>query len=212
MLRRHNRQRRRTKSVGKLYMVKNSNTHDEISRFLSYVLRHEPQSIGLQLDEEGWARIGSLIAAAAKHDRRIDHDTILAVVSTSDKKRFAISDDGQYIRAVQGHSTSTVRRQYPQKEPPEFLYHGTATRFLASILEQGLSAGARHHVHLSQDIPTAIAVGKRHGKPVVLQILALRMHREGFKFLLAENGVWLTDAVSTKFLQPLYQTVPKGRQ
>ena len=171
----------------------------EISKFLSYVLRHEPQAIGLQLDPEGWADLDSLIAVATQHPT-LNRTIIQTVVSTSDKKRFAISDDGQRIRAVQGHSTSTVRRQYVEKEPPELLYHGTATRFLESIREQGLNAGSRHHVHLSQDVPTAIAVGKRHGKPAVLTIQARQMYREGFKFFLAENGVWLTNIVPTDFL------------
>ena len=168
---------------------------NEISKFLSYVLRHEPQAIGLQLDSEGWADIDSLIAGAAKDGRTLDIALIQAVVSSSDKKRFTISDDGLRIRAVQGHSTASVSLQHVEKEPPEFLYHGTATRFLESIRQQGLIAGSRHHVHLSQDIATAIAVGQRYGKPVVLKIEALRMHQQGFKFFQAENGVWLTNHV-----------------
>ncbi|MDD1017316.1 RNA 2'-phosphotransferase [Pseudomonas rubra] len=173
---------------------------NETSKFLSYVLRHEPQAIGLQLDSEGWADIHSLIAGAAKDGRPLDIALIQAVVSSSDKKRFSISDDGQRIRAVQGHSTSNVSLQHIEKEPPEFLYHGTATRFLESIHQQGLIAGSRHHVHLSQDRPTAIAVGQRYGKPVVLKIEALRMYQEGLKFFQAENGVWLTNHVPEKFL------------
>ncbi|MFL9866738.1 RNA 2'-phosphotransferase [Paraburkholderia fungorum] len=172
---------------------------NEISKFLSYVLRHEPQSIGLQLDTEGWADIESLIAGAAKQGRTLDRTIIHAVVSTNDKKRFAISEDGACIRAVQGHSTPAVQREYVETEPPETLYHGTAIRFLESIREQGLKAGARHHVHLSADESTALAVGKRYGGPVILEIQALRMYREGFKFFLAENGVWLTDSVPTRF-------------
>ncbi|MCJ0976024.1 RNA 2'-phosphotransferase [Pseudomonas sp. PS1] len=173
---------------------------NETSKFLSYVLRHEPQAIGLQLDSEGWADIESLIAGAAKDGRTLDISLIQTVVSSSDKKRFSISDDGQRIRAVQGHSTASVNLQHVEKEPPELLYHGTATRFLESILQQGLIAGSRHHVHLSQDIPTAIAVGQRYGKPVVLKIEALRMHQQGFKFFQAENGVWLTNHVPMSFI------------
>lgn len=173
---------------------------NETSKFLSYVLRHEPQAIGLQLDSEGWADIDSMIAGAAKDGRILDTALIQAVVSSSDKKRFSISDDGQRIRAVQGHSTSSVSLQHIEKEPPEFLYHGTATRFLESIRQQGLIAGSRHHVHLSQDRSTAIAVGQRYGKPVVLKIEALRMYQQGFKFFQAENGVWLTSHAPEKFL------------
>ncbi|GHC31975.1 putative RNA 2'-phosphotransferase [Kushneria pakistanensis] len=178
----------------------NTKTLNEVSKFLSYVLRHEPQAIGLNLDSEGWADVESLIAGAAKDGRILDIGLIQAVVSSSDKKRFSISDDGLRIRAVQGHSSASVSLQHVKKEPPEFLYHGTATRFLESIRQQGLIAGSRHHVHLSQDITTAITVGQRYGKPVVLKIEALRMHLEGFEFFQAENGVWLTACVATRFL------------
>jgi putative RNA 2'-phosphotransferase len=176
---------------------------DELSRYLSYILRHEPKTIGLQLDTDGWANIDSLIAGAIKHGRAIDQAMIRAVVETSKKKRFALSDDCQRIRAVQGHSTSIVQLTYPEAIPPEVLYHGTATRSLASIREQGLKAGFRHHVHLSLDVSTARAVGKRHGKPVVLEIRALRMHQKGFKFFLSENNVWLTDAVPPEFIDTI---------
>ncbi|MGY2287922.1 RNA 2'-phosphotransferase [Pseudomonas gingeri] len=178
----------------------NSKHLNEVSKFLSYVLRHEPQSIGLQLDTEGWAKIDFLIAGAAKEGRILDRELILAVVSSSDKKRFAISDDAQYIRAVQGHSTESVNIQYVEKEPPEFLYHGTATRFLESIQQQGLIAGSRHHVHLSQDMAAAVAIGQRYGKPVLLKIEALRMYQQGFKFFQADNGVWLTNNVPSNLI------------
>ncbi|MDQ0651382.1 RNA 2'-phosphotransferase [Pseudomonas cedrina] len=178
----------------------NTTQLNETSKFLSYVLRHEPQAIGLQLDNEGWADIESLVAGAAKAGRALDISLIQAVVSSIDKKRFSISDDGLRIRAVQGHSTPSVSLQHIEREPPEFLYHGTATRFLESIRQQGLIAGSRHHVHLSQDIPTAIAVGQRHGKPVVLKIEALRMYQKDFKFFQAENGVWLTNHVPIGFI------------
>ena len=179
---------------------------NETSKFLSFVLRHEPQTIGLQLDSEGWADIESLIAGTAEEGRPLDIALIQAVVSGSDKKRFSISDDGLRIRAVQGHSTAGVSLQHIEKEPPEFLYHGTATRFLESIRQQGLIAGSRHHVHLSQDIPTAIAVGQRYGKPVALKIEALQMHQQGFKFFQAENGVWLTAHVPSNFISN-FQTI-----
>ncbi|MCF5471073.1 RNA 2'-phosphotransferase [Pseudomonas syringae] len=180
----------------------NSNKHlNEVSKFLSYVLRHEPQSIGLQLDKEGWAEIDCLIAGAAKGGVALDRELILAVVSSSDKRRFATSEDAQYIRAVQGHSIESVDIQYIEKEPPELLYHGTATRFLTSIQQQGLIAGSRHHVHLSQDFTTAIDVGQRYGKPAVLKVEALQMHQQGFKFFQAENDVWLTGYVPNFFIR-----------
>lgn len=179
----------------------NTQTLNETSKFLSYVLRHEPQAIGLQLDSEGWADINALIAGAAKDGRRLDRALIQAVVSSNDKKRFSLSEDGQRIRAVQGHSTASVSLQHVEKIPPDTLYHGTATRFLESILQQGLIPGSRHHVHLSQEIPTAIAVGQRYGTPVVLNVDARKMHRQGFTFFQAENGVWLTKSVPVAFIR-----------
>ncbi|QVQ26168.1 RNA 2'-phosphotransferase [Achromobacter deleyi] len=177
-----------------------SNHHTDISKFLSYVLRHEPQTIGLTLDSEGWAEIDALIAGAKAAGKELDLALIREVAASSDKKRFAISENEQRIRAVQGHSTATVAVQHKAKEPPEFLYHGTATRFLDSILAEGLRPGQRHHVHLSQDIATATTVGQRHGKPVVLKIKARLMQQQGFGFFQADNGVWLTANVPASFL------------
>ena len=172
----------------------------EVSKFLSYVLRHEPHAIGLTLDREGWAEIDALIGGAQQAGHALDVELIRAVVGSSDKKRFALSDDGQRIRAVQGHSTDAVAIQREPKQPPEFLYHGTASRFLDSILAEGLRSGERHHVHLSEDVSTATAVGQRYGTPVLLKIDALRMHRKGFVFFQADNGVWLTEHVPTAFI------------
>ncbi|XHF30715.1 RNA 2'-phosphotransferase [Pseudomonas chlororaphis] len=173
---------------------------DETSKFLSFVLRHEPQAIGLTLDSEGWANIDALIDGAARDGRTLDRALIENVVASSDKKRFSISADGQSIRAVQGHSTKSVELQFEEKQPPETLYHGTATRFMDSINEQGLIPGSRHHVHLSQETATASAVGQRYGTVVILQVAARRMQEQGFKFYQAENGVWLTERVPAKFL------------
>lgn len=172
----------------------------EISKFLSFVLRHQPDAIGITLDLEGWTNIAALIVAAAKDGKQLDYDLIQTVVTTSDKKRFAISEDGLRIRAVQGHSTERVDINFAPQMPPEFLYHGTATRFMESIRKEGLSPGSRQYVHLSQDEQTALAVGQRHGKPVVLKIKALLMYEQGFKFFQAENCVWLTLNVPIMFL------------
>lgn len=180
--------------------IMDSKTLNETSKFLSYILRHKPDTIGLQLNIEGWADINSLIIGAAKEGRVLDQTIIQTVVNSSDKQRFTLSEDGQCIRAVQGHSTPDVNLQHIEKKPPELLYHGTATRFLESILQQGLIAGSRHHVHLSQDITTAVAVGQRYGKPAVLKVEALRMHQQGFNFFQAENGVWLTNHVPVCFI------------
>ncbi|MBY4890629.1 RNA 2'-phosphotransferase [Pantoea sp. DY-15] len=178
----------------------NNKKLDETSKFLSYILRHEPHAIGLQLDAEGWADINALISGAAKEGRILDQALIQTVVNSSDKKRFTLSGDGLSIRAAQGHSAPDVNLQHTENEPPEFLFHGTATRFLEPIFQQGLISGSRHHVHLSRETTTAIDVGQRYGKPVVLQIESRRMYQQGFKFFQAENNVWLTEAVPVEFL------------
>lgn len=132
----------------------------EASNFLSFVLRHQPDAIGISLDREGWADIASLIAAASAAGKRIDRTLIDTVVATSEKKRFALSDDGMRIRAVQGHSTQSVDITFVEQVPSEYLYHGTATRFLESIRSEGLLPGSRQYVHLSQTEQTALTVGK----------------------------------------------------
>jgi putative RNA 2'-phosphotransferase len=182
------------------FRTMNSSDLIETSKFLSYVLRHEPEAAGLQLDSEGWADVSALIEGARLRGRTLEVSLIVEVVNTSDKKRFSLSPDGQRIRAVQGHSTASVQFKHAEKEPPDFLYHGTATRFLPSIMEHGLVPGSRHHVHLSADRKTAIAVGKRYGSPVILKIAASKMRSEGIKFFQAENGVWLTDRVDARFI------------
>lgn len=177
-----------------------SKQHAEISKFLSFVLRHRPDLIGITLDREGWADISALIVAAGNDGKKLDRGLLQAVVATSDKKRFTISKDGLRIRAVQGHSIDSVDIMYAEKMPPEFLYHGTAARFLESIRNQGLQSRSRQYVHLSQDEQTAFAVGQRHGTPIVLKIKALLMHENGSKFFQAENGVWLVEFVPVTFI------------
>ncbi len=173
---------------------------DKISKFLSYILRHQPEAIGITLDSDGWVNIDSLIMHANQHGEPLTTKLIELVVKTNDKKRFTISDDGLKIRAAQGHSTQQVKINHAEQIPPEFLYHGTATRFIDSIKKQGLVAGSRHYVHLSGDEKTAIKVGERHGKPIVLKVKTLQMYQQGFKFYLADNGVWLTNTVPNTFL------------
>jgi putative RNA 2'-phosphotransferase len=169
------------------------------SKFLSYVLRHAPDSIGLTLDANGWADISDLLTKAAASGTSLDGATLEAVVATSDKKRFTLSADGSRIRAAQGHSV-TVELDLAPTTPPETLYHGTATRFLGAIRLEGLKPGSRQQVHLSADEVTAMAVGQRHGKPVVLRVAAGAMHTGGHVFTRADNGVWLVDAVPPQFL------------
>lgn len=171
------------------------------SKFLSYVLRHEPQAIELTLDSEGWADIDELVAQATKHNHFMTRDLLQIVVTTNDKKRFSIS--GNKIRAAQGHSTTQVAMQHEAQRPPDELLHGTATRFLPSINKEGLTKQQRQHVHMSEDKVTAIAVGKRYGKVVVLLIDAFQMYENGHKFYQADNGVWLTDHVPPQYFQEL---------
>jgi putative RNA 2'-phosphotransferase len=170
-----------------------------ISKFLSLVLRHKPETIGLSLDRRGWARVDELIAAANRAGVPLDQALLRQVVEQNDKQRFALSHDGLRIRASQGHSLPVDLGLEPLV-PPQFLYHGTASRFLNSIRRQGLVPRGRMHVHLSPDEPTALRVGKRHGKPVVLTVQAGRMHRDGFRFYLSANGVWLTGKVPVEYL------------
>ncbi|WP_193017244.1 MULTISPECIES: RNA 2'-phosphotransferase [Gammaproteobacteria] len=171
----------------------------QISRFLSYILRHAPESIGLSLDDQGWGEISQLILLAQKNGTPLTLELINDVVETNDKKRFAISEDGLFIRAVQGHSLKTTV-DYQPINPPKILYHGTATRFIDSIFNQGLIPNGRQYVHLSQDNQTAVNVGNRHGKAVVLTIDSEQMCHDGFAFYQADNGVWLTLTVPVKYL------------
>lgn len=166
------------------------------SKFLSFVLRHKPDAIGLALDAEGWAEVAELVAKA---DIPLSPALIAEVVETSDKKRFALSADRRLIRAVQGHSI-TVDLGLAPFAPPETLYHGTATRFLDAIRAEGLRPRSRQYVHLSADAATATTVGARHGKPVVLTIAAGALHAGGQPFFQAQNGVWLTGPVAAAAL------------
>lgn len=172
----------------------------EISKFLSYVLRHQPDAIGIKLDAEGWTNIAELLAASVKAGKGLDHGLLETVVTANDKKRFAISEDGLRIRATQGHSSKDVNITFEERTPPDWLYHGTATRFLESIRKEGLKPGSRQYVHLSQEPITAVTVGQRYGEPVVLRIRASQMLDRGFKFYRAENGVWLVATVPTEFI------------
>lgn len=171
-----------------------------ISRFLSLVLRHQPEKIGLHLDENGWADVQELITRMNDHAMTLDLPTLQRVVATNDKKRFAFSEDGSRIRALQGHSVNIDLALTPRK-PPDILYHGTATQSLENIRTSGLHSGSRQHVHLSPDVQTARKVGMRHGIPKVLTISAGEMHSAGHNFHLSENGVWLTPSVPSHFIR-----------
>jgi len=170
------------------------------SKFLSLVLRHQPETIGIELDEQGWVPVDQLIAACNAHGKKLTVETLNHVVATNSKKRFAFDESGLKIRASQGHSVE-VELGYTPQIPPELLFHGTGSQSVQSILPGGLEKRSRQHVHLSRDVETAIAVGGRHGKPVIFEVPALQMHAEGHLFYLSENGVWLTDVVPATYLK-----------
>lgn len=172
----------------------------KISKFLSLVLRHKPETIDLELDENGWADTNFLIHGMLKANYSIDIKNLKDIVKSSDKQRFKFNDDFSKIRANQGHSIN-VDLKLEQKLPPEILFHGTATRNIDSIKQNGLLKQNRHHVHLSSDTETAEKVGLRYGKPIVLKIEAGKMSADGFEFYLSENGVWLTEKVDTKYIK-----------
>ena len=177
-----------------------SNKLTQKSRFLSLVLRHKPQTIGVTLDGCGWVEIDSLLKAMAAHGKGMSRSELESVVANNDKKRFAISDDGKRIRAVQGHSVD-VDLNLKRGHPPDTLYHGTVERFLKPILREGLKPMDRHHVHLSPDRRTAFKVGSRRGKAVILEVDARRMTDDRMEFFVSDNGVWLVDRVPPEYLR-----------
>jgi putative RNA 2'-phosphotransferase len=173
-------------------------TH-KLSKTLSYWLRHAPEAGCITLDSSGWAAVTAVRDALSREG--LDPSMLERVVAENDKQRFEFSADQTHIRARQGHSVE-VDSNWPITAPPEHLYHGTVERFLSAIMAEGLRPMKRHHVHLSKDIETATLVGKRRGDPVVLRVAAGKMARGGATFLLSSNGVWLTDTVPPKFLEP----------
>jgi putative RNA 2'-phosphotransferase len=170
-----------------------------VGRFLSLVLRHQPDAADVALDAFGWVAVDVLLAGAARRGFPIERAELDEVVRTNDKQRFAVSEDGQRIRASQGHSVA-VDLGLAATAPPAVLYHGTVERFVASILRDGLEKRARRHVHLSVDVQTATRVGARRGAPVLLRVDAAAMHAAGHAFFLSSNGVWLTEHVPPRFI------------
>ena len=172
----------------------------KISKFLSLVLRHKPEEIGLALEDGGWVSVRKLIAACDAYGKKFTLSELQEVVATNDKKRFSFDEKGAKIRANQGHSVE-VEIGFEEREPPEILYHGTAERNLGVIFAEGLKKMSRHHVHLSADTETARKVGARYGKPVILKVDTAKMRERGAKFYVSANGVWLADAVAAEFLE-----------
>ena len=171
------------------------------SKFISLILRHKPETIGISLDEHGWANVAELIKGISK-TQYIDMAMLEEIVDTDNKQRYSFNEDKTLIRANQGHSIP-VDVELPEKQPPVILYHGTGEKYVSSIDEQGLISKSRLYVHLSKDEQTAKAVGSRHGKPVIYEIQAGRMYAEGYAFYLSVNGVWLTKSVPAKYLKKM---------
>ena len=172
----------------------------QISKFLSLVLRHQPEKIGIDLNEAGWTSVNELLEAMRQNGRKINRDTLDHVVASNDKQRFEFSEDGAMIRATQGHSVE-VELGYQSANPPEFLLHGTPATAVDEIRRDGLRKMKRHHVHLHAEVSTAEAVGARRGAPMVLKVLSQQMANEGYLFFVTPNNVWLTDRVPARFIE-----------
>lgn len=178
----------------------NEKDKKHISKFISLVLRHAPEKIGLKLDENGWADINELIQKSKGKNIFFTHDELNLIVKTNDKKRFALNEDSSKIRANQGHSINIEIGLLPI-EPLLLLYHGTGEKSVDFILKSGIQKMTRQYVHLSQDIVTATNVGFRHGRPRIFKVNSRYMYENGIDFFQSENGVWLTDYVDKEYIE-----------
>ncbi|PDZ55727.1 RNA--NAD 2'-phosphotransferase [Bacillus cereus] len=177
-----------------------TNKNGKLSVFISLILRHKPDAINIKLDEFGYANVGELIDGVNKSGRHIDFDILQQIVQQDKKDRYSFNEDKTLIRANQGHSID-VAVSLTEVIPPQYLYHGTATRFAESIMMHGINKMSRLHVHLSDNKETALQVGKRHGMPVFLTIDALKMYKDGYKFYLSKNNVFLTEFVPSEYIK-----------
>ena len=171
------------------------------SKYISLILRHQPEVIGITLDEHGWADVNQLIEGVNK-THPLTKELLEEIVRTDEKQRYSFNEDHTKIRANQGHSIP-VDVELKEAEPPEELYHGTGEKYTGSIEKQGLIPKSRLYVHLSKDTETAVNVGQRHGKPVVYTVMAGEMYRDGYQFFLSANGVWLTKEVPVRYLHKI---------
>ena len=172
----------------------------KLGRYISLILRHHPEVIGSELDEHGWADVQELIRGVAKNNPGFDMNTLEDIVATNNKNRYSFNEDKTKIRANQGHSVQ-VDVELEEKEPPEYLWHGTGKKYVDSIDRQGLISKNRLYVHLSGDVETAENVGQRHGKVVIYRVNTGQMYQDGYKFFLSANGVWLTKHVPVLYLE-----------
>ena len=175
---------------------------NQVSKYMSLILRHKPEVIGITLDEHGWADMYKLILGIRKKYPGFGIHELIYIVMSDEKQRYSFSEDGTKVRANQGHSIP-VDLELEAKEPPRYLYHGTAKKYVKSIEKGGLKPKSRQYVHLSKDVETAIEVGKRHGEPVVYSIESDLMYKCDYKFYMSENGVWLTKEVPFRYMDEL---------
>jgi len=177
----------------------------DISKTISYALRHKPEEFGLELDVEGWADTLVLVNAMQGRGQNVTLADVIFITENNSKKRFELSADNARIRALQGHTAEEVKRDFPAAKPIGPLFHGTPTENLPSIWEQGLKRMARHHVHLSATMSAAHIVGRRYNAPyTILRVDALEMVQDGFQFYLSENGVWLIDHVPSEYITSVF--------
>ena len=170
-----------------------------ISKYLSLILRHKPEVIGISLDEHGWANVEELIAGISK-DYDFNMELLEEIVRSDEKQRYSFNEDKTLIRANQGHSVP-VDVELVEQIPPDILWHGTGEKYVSAIDTEGLIPKSRLYVHLSKDEDTATKVGTRHGKPVVYHVLAKKMYDDAYKFFISVNGVWLTKTVPVNYLR-----------
>lgn len=173
-----------------------------LSKYIALILRHKPETIGITLDEHGWASVSELLSGINASGNEIDMQTLEEIVAEDEKQRYSFNADKTKIHANQGHSVN-VDVELKKAEPPEILFHGTGEKFVSSIKSEGLKPKSRLYVHLSKGRETAVKVGSRHGKPVVFEVNSGEMSRNGFEFFLSENGVWLTKIVPAEYLREL---------
>jgi putative RNA 2'-phosphotransferase len=182
------------------YKIMEEKKAKRISKFLSLILRHNPETIGLHLDKNGWAEVSELLEKSKKGRVHFDANELVYIVKTNNKQRFSFNEDHTKIRANQGHSLQHIQLELEPQTPPAFLYHGTVAKFMDAIRAKGLLKINRQHVHLSTDRATATNVGSRRGKPIILSIRAEEMYHKGYIFYRSANGVWLTDHVPSTFI------------
>lgn len=175
----------------------------ETSKFISLILRHKPEKIGITLDEHGWADVQEMIRGInASQGHTLDMELLEEIVRTDEKQRYSFNEDHTLIRANQGHSIP-VDVELEEKAPPAVLYHGTGEKYVSSIDREGLIPKSRLYVHLSSDAETAKKVGSRHGRPVIYIVDCAAMTAAGYRFYLSANHIWLTKEVPVRYLSKL---------